>query len=260
MATLSGPAVSAPPKSVLGRRRVLELASQLFVLLAALLLILRIVAPGSLVVAATVLGLTSKMAPTPVGVEPPLPSEPVSLVGLWTRGGDSASIGIMVFEDFECPACARFERETAPQIVQRYVERGDVKLAYWPFPLPQHSRGMLAAVAAECAGREGKFWDMHAALYSDVAVLQEVGFLGLSRRLNLRNFDSCSGDEVVRQHISKQKAAATSIPVQATPTVLLGTIVGQEWLRVTRRWTGTPSHAALSEAVEALLKRTDGRK
>lgn len=79
------------------------------------------------------------------------------------RGNQSAAVTIVEYSDFQCPYCSR----ALPTVNQLLTEYGDkVKLVYKHFPLEQiHPNARLAAVAAECAKDQGKFWEMHDKLF-----------------------------------------------------------------------------------------------
>lgn len=53
-----------------------------------------------------------------------------------------------------------------PQIVESYVKTGQVRYIFKNFPLSFHQWSLSAAQAAECAGEQGKYWDMHDALFA----------------------------------------------------------------------------------------------
>jgi len=83
-----------------------------------------------------------------------------------TLGPDSAKVEIDEFSDFECPWCARFAILTMPDVRQRLIPTGLVKWRYLDFPLTEiHANTGVAHVAASCALEQGKFWEMHDALY-----------------------------------------------------------------------------------------------
>lgn len=78
------------------------------------------------------------------------------------RGNDDAIVTIVEYSDFQCPACKYFY-----SIMSRLEEEkgGTVRVVFRHFPLPQHVRARLAALAAEAAGAQGKFWEMHDLLF-----------------------------------------------------------------------------------------------
>ncbi len=86
------------------------------------------------------------------------------------RGAKNGKITLMEFSEFECPFCARFI-PTVEQVEATYGD--DVTLVFKHFPLSFHDFAKPAAIATECASEEGKFWEMHDALFA----LNEAGTL-----------------------------------------------------------------------------------
>jgi protein-disulfide isomerase len=80
------------------------------------------------------------------------------------RGGERAAVTLEEFSDFQCPACGGLE-PTLRKIEKEYGDR--VRLIFRNFPLKQHKYAFLAARAAEAAGLQGKFWEMHDAIYDN---------------------------------------------------------------------------------------------
>ena len=80
-------------------------------------------------------------------------------------GPDSAKVEITEFSDFECPWCARFAILTMPDVRERLIPTGRVKWRYMNFPLEGHANSPAAHLVAACALEQGKFWEMHDALY-----------------------------------------------------------------------------------------------
>ncbi len=92
-----------------------------------------------------------------------LPERP-DVSGAPIEGNPDARVVIAEFSDFECPFCQRWYDETLPEI--RALIGDDVALAFLHFPLTQiHANAVAAHAAAECAGNEGKFWEMHDLLF-----------------------------------------------------------------------------------------------
>ena len=100
---------------------------------------------------------TPQQAPQPVRIS--LDDDPI-------RGDPNAPITIIEFSDFQCPFCARFHVETLPSILEEYIEEGKVNLVYRDFPIQSiHPNALPAAVAAECADEQGKYWEYHDILF-----------------------------------------------------------------------------------------------
>ena len=100
---------------------------------------------------------TPQQAPQPVIIS--LDDDPI-------RGDPDAPITIVEFSDFQCPFCARFHVQTLPSIIEEYIAEGKVNLVYRDFPIQGiHPNALPAAVAAECANEQGKFWEYHDTLF-----------------------------------------------------------------------------------------------
>jgi len=95
----------------------------------------------------------------------PVPAAPASGFTGYTLGSDSAPVHITVYSDFQCPYCASFVTVQMPEVRAQLINTGKVQFRFRPFPLPSHQHSQIAALAAECAGEQGKFWEMHDQLF-----------------------------------------------------------------------------------------------
>jgi protein-disulfide isomerase len=92
---------------------------------------------------------------------PPVQSEGYVL------GDPAAPVEVVEFGDFECPQCGRFATLTEPDVRNRLVKTGTVRYRYIDYPLPMHGNTWNASRAAACADEQGKFWEMHDAIYAN---------------------------------------------------------------------------------------------
>lgn len=109
-------------------------------------------------------------------------------------GDPNAPVAVFVFGDYQCPFCAKFTKETEPQIIKNYVETGKAKLIYkdLAFLGPEST---LAAQAAECAKDQGKYWQYHDALYeNEFKEYQETGDSEHTGNLNKATFQKIASD------------------------------------------------------------------
>jgi protein-disulfide isomerase len=91
------------------------------------------------------------------------------ITGAQIEGGKDAKVMVVEFTDFQCPFCERWYQEDLPQL--RKMLGNDVALAFMNFPIPQiHPNAGPAAIAAQCAANQGKFWPMHDLLFANQAV------------------------------------------------------------------------------------------
>ncbi|HLW34826.1 MAG TPA: thioredoxin domain-containing protein [Chthoniobacterales bacterium] len=79
------------------------------------------------------------------------------------RGEADAPVTLEEFADFQCPSCAMTTMQSIGPMEKNFGER--LRVVFWHFPLPNHKHGREAAIAAEAASRQGKFWEMHDLLF-----------------------------------------------------------------------------------------------
>ena len=136
------------------------------------------------------------------------------------KGPATAPVTIVEFSDFECPFCARVV-PTLDQVKEKYGDQ--VRIVFRQFPLDMHPNASKAAEAALCANEQGKFWEMHDAMFADqrklaVADLKTTaGTLGL----DAASFGSCLDSG---KHADKVKAdikAGTLAGVSGTPALFV---------------------------------------
>lgn len=190
---------------------------------------------------------------------PTLPVEPVSLRGAQIKGSRSARVAILEFSDFECPFCSRFTLTTFPELQNEYLDTGKVQLAFRHLPLDQiHPNARKAAEAAECAGKQGKFWEMHDAMFVDPKRLSQIDIQGYAAAAGLQkvDFDRCLAGEATAR-VAEDVAEAMRLQVYGTPAFLLGTVEADGRLRVLERMSGAQQIRSFRTVLDRILKTTN---
>lgn len=188
--------------------------------------------------------------------EIPVPKHSVSLAGATILGQASARVALLMFSDYECQFCQRFEAAVLPEIRRNYIDTGLAFLAYWHFPLPNHPRGKRAAQAVECAGREGLFWQMHTRVVADPKNLND---LNLSERAGVLGIDG----ERFRECLDRQGElevggdieVGSSLGVRGTPSFLVGSLQ-EKAVRVSATISGARPYDVFRKALEQELRAT----
>ncbi len=167
----------------------------------------------------------------------------VAIEGLPFRGSDKASVTIAVFDDYQCPYCAKLEPQLK-QLLERYPQ--DVKLVIKQFPLRSHPQAMRAAKAALAAHRQGKFWEMHEKLFQKQNELNEakINEIAQSIGLDMSRFEKDMTDKDIERMIQQDLQNGFQIRVQGTPTVFVNG-------KLVRR----PDFRSILELVESELKK-----
>lgn len=147
-------------------------------------------------------------------------------------GDPNAKLWILVVSDFQCPFCAQWERETAPQVIKEFVDTGKARLAFLNFPLQQHRAALPAAEAAMCAGAQGKFWAMKDRIFAlqsewSVSALPVSFFETAAGELGLDivPFKQCMADHVMREMIQGDVNRAVQAGAKSTPTFFIGNVM-----------------------------------
>src|SRR3990172_6070851 len=141
------------------------------------------------------------------------------------RGGIEAKLTLIEFSDFQCPFCERFYRETLPQIEREYISTGKVRMVYRDFPIDNiHKDAQKAAEAAQCAGEQGKYWNMHDKLFENQKALgvDNLKKYATELRLSTDRFDDCLNSGKYAEEIQKDLVDGQEAGVEGTPTFYLG--------------------------------------
>jgi protein-disulfide isomerase/uncharacterized membrane protein len=146
------------------------------------------------------------------------------------RGPANASVTIVEFSDFECPACAMAFHDLH-DLASKNPEH--IRLVFHHFPLDSecnanvptrlHRNACQAAIAAECAARHGKFWDYHDLLFGDQERLGRDDLIAKATGLGIpaEAFTACLDDPSARARVVADAAAGAKLGVKSTPTLVI---------------------------------------
>ena len=141
------------------------------------------------------------------------------------RGDPEAPVTIEEFGDFECPPCGTIS-PFLDGLLNEYKPR--LRLVFRNFPLKPHKHARAAAFAAEAAGLQGKFWDMHDVLYREQDTWTKVdnprqlfeayaGTIGL----NVAEFTKDMESEKVQQRVDADRERGESLGIKLTPSLFV---------------------------------------
>ncbi len=140
----------------------------------------------------------------------------------WAKGPATAKVTLIEYSDFQCPACAAYEPLTAR--LRTDFEK-DLRVVYRYFPLPSHKNAVIASRAAEAAGKQQKFWEMHDLLFQNQADWSELGnprdtFMGYAATLGLNKdqFSNDMNDGSTGSRVDRDVEEGKTLKVQGTPT------------------------------------------
>jgi protein-disulfide isomerase len=138
-------------------------------------------------------------------------------------GDEDAPVTIIEFSDYECPFCARFYLNTLPQLKREYIDTGKVKLVYRDFPLSFHQNAQKAAEAAECAGEQDKYYEMHDKIFENQQAITTTNLKEYAKEigLNTNEFNECLDSGEMASEVQKDFQDGQSIGVRGTPTFFI---------------------------------------
>ncbi len=152
-------------------------------------------------------GISSRLGPYRVSVAATGPA----------RGEPHAPVTIVEFADFQCPYCKEAEA-TLRTLIAQYPH--EVRIVFRNLPLTRvHPNAEIAAEAAVCADRQGKFWEMHDAMYDDQRALDAEALKRTALRLGLDEdrFSACLADAGTKLSLDGDAKAAMQLGLQGTP-------------------------------------------
>jgi protein-disulfide isomerase len=148
------------------------------------------------------------------------PTYRVTVDGLPAIGRTDALLTIVLFTDYECPFCRRIEA-TIAELRARYGD--EMRVAVAEHPLPFHSRGRPAALAALAAAKQGRFEGMHARLVRLDGKLDDAALLGAAREegLDVERFEQDRSDAAAARSLAEVAELARRFGALGTPTLFV---------------------------------------
>jgi len=164
----------------------------------------------------------------------------------WQKGPKDALITLLVYSDFQCPYCAQVT-PVMDTLLVKFPK--DVRIIYRHFPLNIHDKSLITAQAAEAAGLQGKFWEMHNLIMSkqaewsaknpqDFSTWIKVGAASISG-LDVARFMTDMLSQPVADKVKAALKSAETIGLNQTPYLVLNG----------RAFGGTPDEATVGEVI-----------
>lgn len=168
---------------------------------------------------------------------PPSPAAPSPIVskvghaGSPALGRPDAPVTMVEFSDYQCPYCRRFFEQTLPAIKKEYVDTGKLRYVFRDFPLDQiHPQARKAAEAAKCAGEQGRYWEMHDALFrnQDDLTVPKLKEYAAGVPLDAAAFGACLDSGKFAREVERDQEDGAKAGVRGTPAFFVGTTRGAD--------------------------------
>ncbi|MBO0931820.1 DsbA family protein [Fibrella aquatilis] len=168
-------------------------------------------------------------------------------------GGATPSVELIEFGDFTCTQCRR-SRPLLDSILMAFA--GQVRYTYRHFPVDRCEASRMAAVAAEAAGRQGQFWPMYYALFTQPAITRAtLSMLAISLGLQYHQFLDDLDDEELHHRIEANRCEGRRLGIMTTPTFFVG---GQRFYgKLTQSRLAPIVRSQLSQYAQPVLSKVD---
>lgn len=148
-------------------------------------------------------------------------NQQIDITGAPVRGKVDAPVTMVIFSDFECPWCRKVE-PTLAELQAKFPDK--LRIVFKQLPLPMHEHAEPAALASLAAQRQGKFWEMHDALFQitdwkPTSIDDTAQALGL----NMEKFRADMKSQEVQMQLAKDAADAQAADIQSTPSLFINT-------------------------------------
>jgi len=168
-----------------------------------------------------------------------------------SRGNQDAPVTIVEFSDFQCTFCRKFWQDTLPRVEEKYIRTGKVRFVYRHLAI-LGAASVQAAIAAECAHEQGKFWLYHDRLFASSGLFAfSTGNLkryAEELRLDTAQFGSCLDTERPREKVEQETVIGRTIGMTGTPGFLING----------GRMIGAQPYEVFEEIIEGMLKEARG--
>jgi protein-disulfide isomerase len=143
-------------------------------------------------------------------------------------GDTSAKVWLIMASDFQCPYCKQWHDAAFAGLMQDYVQKGRVQVAFLNFPLGQHQNAMPAAEAAMCAGVQNKFWPVHESLFATQLKWEGLknptpffDSLATAAGVNMATYRTCVSKHLTLPLIEADRDRARQQGAASTPTFII---------------------------------------
>jgi protein-disulfide isomerase len=184
---------------------------------------------------------------------------PISIANAPTRGRADAKVTMIEFSDFQCPFCGRHVRETMPQIDRDYIQTGKVRYVFRDFPIDSlHPQAPKAHEAVNCAGDQGKYWEMWERLFNNPRQLAPADLVEHGKAVGADpvRLKECldTGRHAAAVNASVQDAI--KLGATGTPIIFFGvTEPGSDSVKAVRVIRGAFPYDRFKQTIDALLSQ-----
>jgi protein-disulfide isomerase len=184
---------------------------------------------------------------------------PAAIVDGSNLGAVGAPVVMQVYEDYQCPVCAKYSLDVEPSLVSEYVTAGQLRIEHNDIAIlglgGDEDESMITAKGAFCANEQGKYWPYAHWIYSNQLSENRGDFntdrvtqIAVAAGVEEQAFSSCLASEAALTAVAETTSKALGLGINSTPTTYIG---GQQIV-------GLKSVAEFSALIEAELAKASG--
>jgi protein-disulfide isomerase len=186
----------------------------------------------------------------------------VAVAGEPARGSASAKLTMVEVSDYHCPFCRRHTLQTQPQIDADYINTGKIRYVFIDYPIDQlHPNAFKAHEAANCAGDQGKYWEMHNKLFANPPprdagqLMPELLSQAQTIGIDSGKFRTCLDGGRYATPVRDSVARMQQLGIDSTPTFLIGvTPAPGQPLKILKAIKGAMPYSEFKSALDSLLQ------
>ena len=160
--------------------------------------------------------------------EAPTRAKIADLSGVAMLGSSIAPLTIVEYTDYQCPYCQRFHVTAFAELKKAYIDTGKARFFSKDMPLDFHPNAMRAAMAARCAGEQGKFWELRNTMGANPNSLDMDHIVNFAADLKIDTaaLRVCIDSGKYKERVQNDVLEAMRIGASGTPTFIVGRSVG----------------------------------
>jgi protein-disulfide isomerase len=183
----------------------------------------------------------------------------INIKGASSRGSDRAVVALVEFTDYECPFCIRHYTQTMPRIDSTYVQTGRLLYVFQDFPVDAlHPAAIKAHEAGRCAADQGRFWEMHATLFSPAGshTPELLEKRASDAGLKMEAYRECVSTGRYTDAVKRSVKNGQALGIQGTPSFVIGVRdPATDEVRVLQAFSGAHPFEYFARAIETALKK-----
>lgn len=188
----------------------------------------------------------------------------IDIAGAAVKGAPNARVAIIEFSDYECPFCGRHAASTLPAIAKAYIDTGKVRYVFRNLPLESiHPNARRGAMAAECAGEQGKYWQLHDRMFANQRALDVASLVNHAKAegLDAARFQQCVASDKYSGKIRADLLESDRIGANSTPSFFVAVLTpGSSKGRAVRMIRGAHPYPVFKAAIDSVLGTIAGSR